>query len=142
MDAPNESLAATQPAFQQRSIKVRPNFLTWALITPDDKYILSVANTVVECVDLETGDVKQRFTGHERFVRALTLTKDGKRLITGGEDMTIRIWDVALAKQLEKFVWSGSDSITAVSLAPDEGCSPRWRRLSSKSSRRRRFGWR
>jgi serine/threonine protein kinase len=38
--------------------------------------------------------------GHTGIVRSLTLTPDGQRLITGGDDQTIRVWNVDTGQQL------------------------------------------
>ncbi len=52
-----------------------------------------------------TGDVppEQEFK-HERPVYTLAISTDGKSLATGGEDQTVRLWDVAKGKVLAELV--------------------------------------
>ena len=40
------------------------------------------------------------FEGHTGFVKGLTLTADGKWLITASADQTIRVWDLATGKSV------------------------------------------
>jgi WD40 repeat protein len=45
---------------------------------------------------------EQRFQGHRGRVTSLAFVEDGTRLLSGGEDRTIRVWDVASGEQLEQ----------------------------------------
>jgi WD40 repeat protein len=38
--------------------------------------------------------------GHVGVVRAVAYTRDGKRLATGGDDQTVRIWDTASGREI------------------------------------------
>lgn len=42
--------------------------------------------------------------GHEFTVWSLAITPDGQRIVSGGQDTTIRIWDFATGRELYKFV--------------------------------------
>ena len=42
--------------------------------------------------------------GHEFTVWSLAITPNGQTIISGGQDATIRLWDFASGKELNKFV--------------------------------------
>jgi WD40 repeat protein len=44
----------------------------------------------------------RRFAGHEGQVNAVALSADGKRLLSGGLDATIRLWSVETGKELRQ----------------------------------------
>lgn len=58
------------------------------------------------------------FQGHEGAIYALAVSADGKHLLTGGTDRTVRLWDFASRQQLR--LWQGHNrTVTAVALSPD-----------------------
>ncbi|HEU5117361.1 MAG TPA: WD40 repeat domain-containing protein, partial [Isosphaeraceae bacterium] len=58
------------------------------------------------------------FDGHVEPVYSVSWTPDATRLVSGGFDNTIRIWDVASRKELAKREGHGS-LVLAVSVSPD-----------------------
>jgi WD40 repeat protein/tRNA A-37 threonylcarbamoyl transferase component Bud32 len=56
--------------------------------------------------------------GHLRAVTALAGSKDGHRLLSGGADGTVRLWDVDRARQLRLFDGARGE-IRSVALSPD-----------------------
>jgi WD40 repeat protein len=57
-------------------------------------------------------------TGHLRAVTALAGSRDGHRLLSGGADGTVRLWDVDKARQLRVFDGARGE-IRSVALSPD-----------------------
>ena len=45
----------------------------------------------------------QRFTGHNKAAKAVIFTPDGRSLISGGTDHTIRMWDISTAREIKRF---------------------------------------
>jgi WD40 repeat protein len=50
-----------------------------------------------------TASLLHKFAGHSGSVNDLAVTRDGKFLVTGGDDLTVRVWDVNGGKQLRSF---------------------------------------
>lgn len=60
-----------------------------------------------------------KMTGHEKPIRSISVSKDGKRALTGSEDHTMRLWDLKTGKELKKF--TGHMSWTwDVAFTPDQ----------------------
>jgi WD40 repeat protein len=52
-------------------------------------------------------------------VNALTITQNGKVLISGSSDSTIKVWDLAAGKVIA--TWSDhTDTVNSIALSPDE----------------------
>src|SRR6266545_3453171 len=66
----------------------------------------------------EAGKLRFTLRGHEHRVRALLFTPDGKTLISGSEDKTIRLWDTATGKQ-RATLKGHTRSVNSVAFSPD-----------------------
>jgi hypothetical protein len=64
------------------------------------------------------GSLERALPRHDGAVRALAVTPDGSRLVTGGDDHTIRIWNLASGR-LERTLQGHTDSVQAVAITPD-----------------------
>jgi hypothetical protein len=69
---------------------------------------------VVRLWDLGTGKEVRHFSGHTERVNDLSVSADGRRLLTGSHDGTVRLWDVDTGKPardlpgLDEGVWSAA----------------------------------
>jgi WD40 repeat protein len=59
----------------------------------------------------------KRLTGHKGAVTGLSLSADGMLLASGSEDRTVRVWDVATARQLHLF--TDEKEVRGVAFSPD-----------------------
>lgn len=57
-------------------------------------------------------------TGHTHAVKCLGFTADGRRLVSGGQEIIIRLWEVSTGRLLRTFAATGS-GVTAVAVSPD-----------------------
>src|ERR1017187_9990740 len=64
-----------------------------------------------------TGRLVRTFAGHTAFIWSVAFSPDGSRIVSGSEDQTIRIWD--LASQAPPQVISTTSPITQVDFSPD-----------------------
>ncbi|HAC63994.1 MAG TPA: hypothetical protein DCF68_10760 [Cyanothece sp. UBA12306] len=56
-------------------------------------------------------------TGHSDWVYSVTVTPDGKKVISGSRDKTVKIWDLVTGNCIATF--TAEASITCVAVAPD-----------------------
>jgi WD40 repeat protein len=82
--------------------------------------ILSVAaDRSVRTWSMSTASVRgTRFAGHESWVTSLVLTPDGKKLISGSWDGTVRVWDVDTGKA-DPILESHKSKIYSVAVSRD-----------------------
>jgi WD40 repeat protein len=69
--------------------------VTCMAFNPDGRRLATSADQTVSIWDLDTGKELFTFRGHRAPVTALAFRFDGNRLASGGNDATVRIWDVS-----------------------------------------------
>jgi len=58
------------------------------------------------------------FSGHEGYINSVSISADGKRLASGSNDKTARLWDTETGKEIQRFV-GHEGSVRSVSLSAD-----------------------
>ena len=67
--------------------------------------------------DAATGRELHRLRGHDREVRAVDFTPDSRTLVSGGEDGTLRLWDVRSGKERRRLM-TKQGQVIGVSVSP------------------------
>ncbi len=72
------------------------------LYSPDGRWLASGSNEdyTVRIWDMKNRRIAHTLRGHGSYVRALSFTPDSTKLITGGGDSTVRIWDVPTGNEI------------------------------------------
>jgi WD40 repeat protein len=67
-------------------------------LSPDGALLAAARDFGVQIWDIPTLTVVANLEGHKNSVRAIVFVDDGRRIVTGSWDHTIRIWDIGLLK--------------------------------------------
>jgi WD40 repeat protein len=88
--------------------------------SPDGKSIAvrTYTSNVILLLDAANGNQLKSFSGHSGSVRSINFSPDGKYLLSGGTDATIRLWNVASGKEIKQLIGHSSSLITAL-FSPD-----------------------
>lgn len=73
----------------QRYLVLRPDGMVLATASAWLDSMLSLWN-------VETGEKILQFKAHRRVIPSLCFSPDGKTLATGGDDHTIKLWDLSM----------------------------------------------
>jgi WD40 repeat protein len=68
-------------------------------------------------IKVTVGEMR-KFTGHSGVVYQVAVSRDGKRMVSAGQDNTIRLWDVHTGKELRQMT-GHAKLIRALAISPD-----------------------
>ena len=85
---------------QLRAIKRDGVSVLGVAFSPDGKCIAAGVGPVVQLLDVFNGEDIMTLRGHKGTVSSVAFSSDGKRLISGGHDNVVKIWDVGTGREL------------------------------------------
>jgi len=74
--------------------------ILWIALSPDNTRLATALGTTALVWDIKTGHKLATMSGHHDTIYTLVFSPDGKRLATGGADMTARVWDANTGQEL------------------------------------------
>jgi WD40 repeat protein len=110
---------------------------------PDGRrFVTSWVRDQAHIIDISSGEVLREIN-HGGAIWALSLSRDGRRVLTGGLDKIIRIWDAETGKQLVAFD-PQADYFTRATFSPDgkeviAGCHDKMLRVFDAETGRQRL---
>ena len=64
-----------------------------------------------------SGRVERDFKGHTGSVNGTTFSSDGRRVLSGSHDRTVRLWDVQTGSEVHRLT-GHTDTVMSVAFAP------------------------
>jgi len=83
------------------SYKLHKGPVSQITTSPKSTLVATVCENAIHVWNLRTGDVVQVLEGHADRVTAVSFSHDDKRLVSGSEDGTVRVWTLHDGKLLE-----------------------------------------
>jgi len=80
-------------------------------LSPDDRFLMTGetrvndenGNTVMSLWDIAKGKLLRRFSGLKGGMNTLSFSPDGRRVLTGGTEWVMQLWDVETGDELNSF---------------------------------------
>jgi len=86
--------------------------------TPDGGRCLVCAGNSIHLLDARTGEPIRTFSGHTGWVNCAACSTNGRWLLSGADDRTLRLWDVDTGEEVRAF--AGHDNgVKSVAFSPD-----------------------
>jgi len=109
------------PGPVERSMTADHRFSSLALF-PGSRYCASGGNTVIDSTikiwELSTGKCLRSLPGHANGVEALSISRDGRKMLSGGADRILRLWDTETGS-LRAEMEGHALAVTCCSISPD-----------------------
>jgi hypothetical protein len=87
-------------------------------IHPDGQHIVAAQKDQAKIIDLKHGHAIATLAGHVGRITAVAYTPDGRHVLTGSWDQTLRIWDAATGSSIARYD-GPTGRIACLAIAPD-----------------------
>ena len=90
------------------------------------RLITGGGDNLIHVLDPETSEVLQRIDHHSDDLHGVGVTSDGRCLVSGADDRSVKLWDLEQQESLE--LGTHDEQVTAVVISPDD----RWAASASR----------
>ena len=87
-------------------------------ISQDGRYLLESLSSEVTLYDATSGNKVHSFVGHTGNVGSVAISPDGRSALTGSDDKTTRLWNIATEQQIRSFQ-GNETAVNVVAFSPD-----------------------
>ena len=87
-------------------------------ISPDGQILASASENNIQFWNIDELKLQDVYTGHTSEIKHLVYSQNGKTLISGSTDATIRVWDAATGEALATLVGC-ADTSAKIAISPD-----------------------
>lgn len=96
----------------------QPSIASSLVYSPDGKTLASINDDLtVRLWDVQSGEMRQEFIGHNATILSVSFSADGKYLVTSGWDKTVRVWTIDSGRLLRSL--SLADVVSRAVFSPD-----------------------
>ncbi|KIJ12110.1 hypothetical protein PAXINDRAFT_27714, partial [Paxillus involutus ATCC 200175] len=81
------------------------------------------SDKTVRIWDVEKGKQEGTSMVHESWIYCIAVTRDGKRILSGGEKGKISVWDAETHESIQEWASYSGFSICCIALSPDDRCA-------------------
>jgi WD40 repeat protein len=91
---------------------------TQAMTFAADNHLAVAAGRTVRLWEMSGGNLVRTWPAFKKYVEALAVSPDGRRLAAGSRDGTVRVWEVASGGEMARYDW-GVGAVRQVAFSPD-----------------------
>jgi WD40 repeat protein len=95
-----------------------PKWLTDAAISGDGRRLATAHGDGMVRIRIRSGRLRETFSGHEGYLCAVRYSPEGRRLLAGGEDNRVWIWDLEAGEPIARLK-GHPDTVHATEFSPD-----------------------
>lgn len=102
---------------QSSSITSNGGKIRAVAVSPDGSFVISGSDTFIHVFDAQTGEIVHEIEAHPDWIKALTVTPDGRKIVSAGVEGTVGIWDLETGEEIRILV--GEIELVGVGVTSD-----------------------